>query len=168
MACAKKKSTRPPPVAGQYQPQKKQHKLGFSRMTPSPFLLSEHSHAHPETKDCITITPLSLRCCPPVSAKGVRVLGPGDEFGHPFDPDLDLDKPVANFLEYAKAPHLDLLHDDGGEAAPPSRGSGRKDGRAELLVIGRQDWISTLQSCRYVRGGRNHAVCCVRPEGWIE
>jgi len=85
---------------------------------------------------------------PPVSAKGVRILGPGDEFGHPFDPDLDVDKPVATFLEYAKAPHLDLLHDDGVEAASASPGLGRKDGRAELLVIGRQDWISTVQSCR--------------------
>lgn len=89
----------------------------------------------------------------------MRILGPGDEFGHPFDPDLDPDKPVANFLEYAKAPHLDLLHDDGADTAPASRGSGRKDGRAELLVIARQDWISTLQSCRCMRGDEITMFC---------
>lgn len=84
--------------------------------------------------------------------KSVRVLGPGGEFGHPLDPDLDLDKPVTDFQEYAKAPHLDLLHDGGGEAAASAtRGGSRKDGRAELLVIGRQDWISTLEISRHVQ-----------------
>lgn len=82
--------------------------------------------------------------------KGVRALGPGGEFGHPLDPDLDLDKPVTDFQEYAKAPHLDLLHDGGGESLSATRGGSRKDGRAELLVIGRQDWISTLGISRCV------------------
>lgn len=80
----------------------------------------------------------------------MRTLGPGDEFGHPFDPDLDLDKPVTNFMEYAKVPHLDLIHEGGEEAANAPRGGSRKDGRAEMLVIGRQDWISTLQASRHV------------------
>ncbi|CAM9238776.1 unnamed protein product, partial [Hapterophycus canaliculatus] len=82
--------------------------------------------------------------------EGVRALGPGEEFGHPLDPDLDLDKPVADFLEYAKAPHLDVLCDGGGDVAALAavRGGSRKDGRAELLVVGRQDWIATLQTCR--------------------
>ncbi|CAN0118377.1 unnamed protein product [Ectocarpus sp. 6 AP-2014] len=82
-------------------------------------------------------------------AEGVRVLGAGQEFGHPLEPDLDGDKPVEDFLEYAKTPHLELLHDSGGDVAATTRGGGRKDGRAELLVIGRQDWISTLQTCRH-------------------
>ncbi|CAN0520094.1 unnamed protein product, partial [Ectocarpus sp. 12 AP-2014] len=81
-------------------------------------------------------------------AEGVRVLGAGQEFGHPLDPDLDSDKPVEDFIEYAKTPHLELLHDGGGDVAAKTRGGGRKDGRAELLVIGRQDWILTLQTCR--------------------
>ena len=81
----------------------------------------------------------------------MRTLGPGDEFGHPFDPDLDLDKPVATFTEYAKAPHLDLINEGGEEAANASRGGNRKDGIAEMLVIGRQDWISTLQASRHVK-----------------
>lgn len=80
------------------------------------------------------------------------MLGPGGEFGHPLDPDLDLDKPVTDFQEYAKTPHLDLLHDGRGEAAASVTGGGsRKDGRAELLVIGRQDWISTLAISRFVQ-----------------
>ncbi|CAB1120453.1 unnamed protein product [Ectocarpus sp. CCAP 1310/34] len=83
-------------------------------------------------------------------AEGVRVLGAGQEFGHPLDPDLDGDKPVEDFLEYAKTPHLELPHDGGGDVAAKTRGGGRKDGRAELLVIGRQDWVSTLRTCRHV------------------
>ncbi|CAM9661387.1 unnamed protein product, partial [Ectocarpus fasciculatus] len=82
--------------------------------------------------------------------EGVRVLGAGQEFGLPLDPDLDGDKPVEDFLEYAKTPHLELPHDGSGDGTATTRGGGRKDGRAELLVIGRQDWISTLQTCRHV------------------
>lgn len=88
----------------------------------------------------------------------MRTLGPGDEFGHPFDPDLDLDKPVTNFLEYAKAPHLDLIYEGGGEVANALRGGSRKDGRAELLVIGRQDWISTLQASRHVKYSQQYRL----------
>lgn len=82
------------------------------------------------------------------------MLVPGNEFGAILDPDLDPDQPVEAFEEYAKAPHIDAGGGSGGggtDAVDTVRGGGRKDGRAELLVIGRQDWISTLKcSTRYL------------------
>lgn len=82
---------------------------------------------------------------------------PGNEFGAILDPDLDPDQPVEAFEEYAKAPHIEVGnasadgHGGGGDndAVDTVRGGGRKDGRAELLVIGRQDWISTVKCSRY-------------------
>lgn len=86
---------------------------------------------------------------------------PGNEFGAILDPDLDPDQPVEAFEEYAKAPHMEagIISDGSGsggggtDAVDTVRGGGRKDGRAELLVIGRQDWISTVKcSTRYCLG----------------
>ena len=73
---------------------------------------------------------------------------PGNEFGATLDPDLDADQPVDGFEEYAKAPHTDSTSNSSGGGSDTVN-TGRKDGRAELLVIGRQDWISTLKCSRY-------------------
>lgn len=65
------------------------------------------------------------------------------------------------FEEYAKAPHIEVGNASGSgdgahgghggdnDAVDTVRGGGRKDGRTELLVIGRQDWISTVKCSRY-------------------
>lgn len=82
--------------------------------------------------------------------QGTRTLAPGDEFGAPLDPDLDPDQPVAGFQEYAKTAPLDLCHDSEDDDAAAAHGGGRKDGKAELLVIGRQEWISTTKCSRCV------------------
>lgn len=76
-----------------------------------------------------------------VNNQGTRVLAPGDEFGAPLDPDPDLDRPVPGFQEYAKNPPIDVHHDSGGRSDAPNSAQGvRKDRKAELLVIGRQEW----------------------------
>ncbi|CAM9939088.1 unnamed protein product [Laminaria digitata] len=84
--------------------------------------------------------------------EGTSLLVPGNEFGAILDPDLDPDQPVDGFEEYAKAPHVDVGHTSGGgggnDAVNTVRGGGRQDGKAELLVIGRQDWISTVKCSR--------------------
>lgn len=87
-----------------------------------------------------------------LATQGTRSLVPGSEFGAPLDPDTAINEPVASFQEYAKsAPVKVHHHHDGDDPATSADVGGRKDGRAELLVIGRQEWASTVKNSRYVK-----------------
>ena len=89
------------------------------------------------------------RCC---DQQGSRTLVTGNEFGAPLDLDFISDQPMSVFQEYAKNASFDGCQHtvSGGRSDEPlAAGNGvQKDGRAELLVIARKDWASSLQCSR--------------------
>lgn len=80
--------------------------------------------------------------------KGATVLRAAGEFGAPLDPGLNVDEPIGGFEEYAKTTPLENYHDDERDNSVTAAKGSRKDGRAELLVIGRQDWSATIKCSR--------------------